>query len=268
LAKAAHAEVKGGHVGSQIFEFTPSDPTVTLQNRQIKIDSDSAGSSLLVFQSLFPFLLFAADESDSPITVTIRGGTNVSFSLSYDYLDQVLLPSIESLGVPIVERQMGARGWSQGTRQLGDIEFTFKPVPIGHSLQTSHWPVLQAHPSIKKIDITIVVPESLRENLKDALILECSQIFPTVQTQVVINEDSKHKARIYTFLVAHTETGFRFGRDWLYDKKVTLPPDQLATEIAKKVVGDLDQEIRGGRGLDEFLQDQLIIFQALADCHQ
>jgi RNA 3'-terminal phosphate cyclase (ATP) len=71
---------------------------------------------------------------------------------------------------------------------------------------------------------------------------------------------------MYTLLVAHTTTGLRFGRDWLYDKKSKdKTSDSLATEIAQKVVDELDAQIRKGGTVDEYLQDQLIVFQALAE---
>ena len=103
-------------MGSKSFEFKPKLSPAKLANRNIQIKAESAASSLLVFQSIFPFLLFAGDERGSPITMTIQGGTNVSYSLSYEYLDQVLLPSLERFGIN-VDRKLESRGWSQGTRE-------------------------------------------------------------------------------------------------------------------------------------------------------
>ena len=69
-----------------------------------------------------------------------------------------------------------------------------------------------------------------------------------------------------TLLVAHTSTGLRFGSDWLYDSKSRgKSPAELSTEIAQKVVRDLQTELEKGGVVDGYLQDQLVIFQALAD---
>lgn len=231
--------MNGGELGSQALQFISSLSQTPLRDRQIDIDTDSAASTLLVFQSIFPFLLFSADESNSPITVAIRGGTNVSFSLSFDYLDQVLLQALESISAPKVDRRLVERGWSQGSRQVGEIKLKINPIPLGQSLLTSNWPALHGQPTITKIAITIVVPDYLRGVLRDAFVSKCNSVFPDVQTEVVVDEDSKHNARIYTLLAAHTETGFRFGRDWLYDRKVTLSPEELATQITKKLTTDL-----------------------------
>lgn len=233
-----------------------------LCNRDMHIRSDSAASTLLVFQSIFPFLLFAGDGKGTPITLTIQGGTNVSFSLSYEYLDQVLLPALESFGIH-VDRKLEHRGWSHGVLQAGSIKFQFIPLSPGVALKTPTYPTV--HGKLSKIDISIIAPSHLRNEMRETLLFEVDLVFPGTPVSIVKMEDSNHRARIYTLLVAHTSSGIRFGRDWLYDRKTKdKEPDQIATEIAQKVVDELDKELRNGGLVDEYLQDQLVIFQALA----
>jgi RNA 3'-terminal phosphate cyclase (ATP) len=106
----------------------------------------------------------------------------------------------------------------------------------------------------------------LEDPLKKALLFEIGLVFEDVEAKFVVVDDSRHAARMYTLLVAHTSTGLRFGRDWLYDEKSKNKSlDKLSTEIAQKVVDELDVEVRKGGLVDEYLQDQLIVFQALAE---
>lgn len=262
LAEATSAETTGCEVGSKTLEFKANLSPANLGNRNIKIAADSAASTLLVFQSIFPFLLFAGDESESPITITIQGGTNVSFSLSFEYLDQVLLPSLERFGIQ-VDRKLEFRGWSHGTQETGSVKLQFIPLPLGKSLKEPEWPTERG--TITKIDVSILVPSYIQQSLKRTLIFETDLVFPGVEVAFVAVEDSRHKARMYSLLVAHTSTGLRFGRDWLYDKKTkNKDADQISTEIAQKVVDELDTDLRKGGLVDEYLQDQLVIFQALA----
>jgi RNA 3'-terminal phosphate cyclase (ATP) len=263
LQDATRAEVTGCSVGSKSVEFRAKLSPVDLVNRNIWITAESAASVLLVFQALLPFLLFAGDEKGSPVTATIQGGTNVSYSLSFEYLDQVLLPSLERFGVK-VERKLESRGWSHGSRQIGSAKFKVAPLPPGQTLIAPEWPSERG--PITKIDVSIIVPETLQELLKKALLFELGLVFPDVEANFLIVEDSKHNARMYTLLVSHTSTGLHFGRDWLYDRKSKGKSlDDLSTEIAQKVVDELDAEIRKGGLVDEYLQDQLIVFQALAE---
>lgn len=263
LVDATQAEVTGCSVGSKSAEFKAKLSPAELVNRNIWIKADSAGSVLLVFQALLPFLLFAADANGSPVTATIQGGTNVSFSLSFEYLDQVLLPALERFGVK-VERKLEYRGWSHGTRQIGSVKFKVTPLSPGQSLTAPDWPSERG--TITKLDVSMVVPSPLQKPLQETLVFELGLAFPNVEINFLIIEDSKHNARMYTFLVAHTSTGLRFGRDWLYDRRSKNKSwDDLSTEISRKVVDELDAEVRKGGLVDEFLQDQLIVFQALAE---
>ncbi|CAG8957699.1 hypothetical protein HYFRA_00000034 [Hymenoscyphus fraxineus] len=217
---------------------------------------------MLVFQALLPFLLHASDEKGTPIALSIEGGTNVGFSPSFEYIDQVLLPSLERFGIN-VERHLESRGWSQGSRQIGSTKFKIDPIPLGQPLSPPDWPTERGY--ITKIDISIIVPLVMHGSMKKAFLSELETVFPETNTNFLIVEDSRHIARLYTILVAHTSTGLRFGCDWLYDRSSkNKTSEELSTEIAKKVVSSLNFEVRKGGLVDEHLHDQLIIFQVLA----
>jgi RNA 3'-terminal phosphate cyclase (ATP) len=263
LAEATGAEIKGCSVGSNAIEFKAKLSPLQIANRNIRVKADSAASVLLVFQAVLPFLVFAADEKGTSISMVIQGGTNVSFSLSFEYLDQVLLPALERFGIK-VERKLEFRGWSHGTPQIGSAKFILTPLQPGQALKEPSWPLERG--SITKIDVSLLVPREMIESLKGALLFELSLVFPDVDVNFIVVEDSRHNARIYTLLVAHTSTDLRFGRDWLYDGKTKNKiPSQLRTEISQRVVDGLDSEVRKGGVVDEYLQDQLIVFQALAE---
>jgi RNA 3'-terminal phosphate cyclase (ATP) len=263
LADATAAEVTGCSVGSKSFEFKAKQSPKDLVNRNIKVKAESVSSILLVLQAVLPFLLFAGDDKGSPITITIQGGTNISYSLSFEYLDQVLLPSLERFGIK-VERKLEFRGWSHGPMQIGSAKFGITPLRPGQKIKEPSWP--EERGTITKIDVSIIVPKYLQDPLKKALLFEIGLVFEDVEAKFVVVDDSRHAARMYTLLVAHTSTGLRFGRDWLYDEKSKNKSlDKLSTEIAQKVVDELDVEVRKGGLVDEYLQDQLIVFQALAE---
>ena len=62
-----------------------------------------------------------------------------------------------------------------------------------------------------------------------------------------------------------TSNGFRLGRDWLYDEKInTEKPSKTVDKLVTKVFDDLEEELEHGGCVDEFMQDQLVVFQALS----
>jgi RNA 3'-terminal phosphate cyclase (ATP) len=263
LADATAAIVKDCEVGSSSVEFWPKLSPAHLLKRDIIIKSDSVGSVLLVFQALLPFLVLASSTDNTPINLTIQGGTNVSFSPSFEYVDQVLLPSLEKFGVSI-ERELVSRGWSQGTRQIGTINFKIAPLRFGESLKSPKWPAERGE--LIKIDVSMIVPAAMYDHLKKAFLSELESVFPGVDVDFLVVEDSEHNARMYALLVAHTSTGLRFGRDWLYDKSSkNKTPEKLSIEIAHGIVNGLNLTVNKGGLVDEHLQDQLIVFQALAE---
>ncbi|KAI0886185.1 EPT/RTPC-like protein [Annulohypoxylon maeteangense] len=270
LAEATGAEVEGLAVGSHTLEFRPSLPPTALAGRNFKIIAgNTASSTLLVFQAIFPFLLFAGNESGEPIELEIHGGTNVSFSPSYEYLDQVLLPILQDRFGITVERQLKKRAWAVGPQFRGCIKLKFHPLAPGQSLKLlGPWNKTPGAEDfrLKRVDVSILVPTFLREPLEKALTHEITKTFPDVDIQFVFFEDSRHGARLYTLLVAHSQTGLRWGHDYMYNrawKKKT--PDSLSAEISRKACRGLLEEVTIRGVVDEHLQDQLVVFQALAD---
>jgi RNA 3'-terminal phosphate cyclase (ATP) len=104
------AEIKGDHTGSTEFTFLP---------RKVKcgdffFDIGTAGSTSLVLQTLIPSLIFLNNPPHPPLlkggeggfeqqktTVTLKGGTHVPFSPSYDYLREVFTFFLEKIGIKI-----------------------------------------------------------------------------------------------------------------------------------------------------------------------
>ncbi|KAK7750027.1 hypothetical protein SLS62_008019 [Diatrype stigma] len=296
LADASGAQVDGLEVGSQTLEFWPSTPPTALwkqqqqegQPRRIRIAADSgAASALLVFQAVFPFLLFAGSGSEGgndeeiekeegqeeePIELEIHGGTNVSFSPSYEYLDQVLLPALQAHFGVCVERRLERRRWSQGSssQPKGAVWFRFRPLRPGQTLKLCSSPlplVTEAEAKIQRIDVSVLAPAAVRAPLESAVARDLEARFPGAEVRVVVGEDSGHASRLYALVVAHSETeGVRWGCDWLYDRTTKRKtPEQLGAEIARRVCADLAAEIYRGSVVDEHLQDQLVVFQALAE---
>lgn len=260
--------MEGLEIGSKTLEFRPSRGPGGLSDRNINIQAESpAASALLIFQAVLPFLLLAANEANDPIDLVISGGTNVSFSLSYEYLDQVLLPILEEWFGIQVERSLQSRGWSSGSISRGSLWFKIQPVPFGSTLKlkTNLLDTRQEDFVVKSVDITIITPSNMHRELEGALREDLQENLPDASLRFGQAEESNHESRIYVLLVAKSQT-LRWGRDVLYSKKRKGKTLQaLALEVSKTATRALYQEIHRASVVDEFLQDQLVIFQALAE---
>ncbi len=82
IASVCNARVKGAEVGSLTLEFYPGE----VKGGSYFFDVGTAGSIPLVLQALLPVLAF----SKGPVTVRVRGGTDVPMAPTIDYIREVL----------------------------------------------------------------------------------------------------------------------------------------------------------------------------------
>ncbi|KAF7558547.1 hypothetical protein G7046_g5609 [Stylonectria norvegica] len=269
LAEATDADVEGLSVGSKTLTFIPRRSPTELLQRNIKVSAvQGAASTLLILQAILPFLVFAGNEKGDPVELEISGGTNVSFSLSYEYLDQVLLPSLEERFGIQVERELKRRGWSLGPQSRGCIRVKLFPIPVGQKLR---FKAAEPHNfpesyEIKSVDVSLVVPGHAHEKFQEILVKDLGTLFPGSDVKFKLVEDSQADSRWYILLVAHSISGLRWGKDILRSMpKKTKSKDLFLSQVSSSLCRDLYQEVSLGGHVDEHLQDQLVCYQALCE---
>jgi RNA 3'-terminal phosphate cyclase (ATP) len=280
LAKSTAAKTLGAFVGSTEIVFEPGRDKQTLRDRLQSSDVgasavdvheillDKPGSVWLILQAILPYMLFAASEH-VPQQLLIKGGTNVPKSMSAEYVTQVMCPMFEKIGLPTIEVDIKKRGWTHGRAiQIGEVGIKVHPLE-----RTAKLPVfeLQERGSISKIAISILAgSEAMRSALLEQTTAQILKQYPHLPPpEIAVNEDSSDPKRIYLLLVAHTSSGHLLGRDWLNDEKIKgLPNDSqttlIASKMAHRVMDELATEITHGGCVDEYMRDQLVIFQTLA----
>lgn len=92
IASMVGADVEGLRVGSTEIVFRPRRRP---RGGRYNIDIGTAGSISLLLQALLPVLV----SSDSPVELTVRGGTTVKWSPPIPYMQNVLLPLLARFGV-------------------------------------------------------------------------------------------------------------------------------------------------------------------------
>ncbi|GBF62748.1 RNA 3'-terminal phosphate cyclase [Trichophyton mentagrophytes] len=182
-----------------------SSPRVTVKP-EYDIRLSTPGSVFLIFQALYPYLLFAgaytptteadagtsdtARENPKEIRVNITGGTHVSFSPSYDYISQVLIPNFAKFGLPPLSMELKKRGWATGQWvEVGAVSLVISPLSANGTPPRSDNISSPSHDSgraqaetppvvfpsieldafdkgfITQIDVTILAPDTLAQKL-------------------------------------------------------------------------------------------------------
>jgi RNA 3'-terminal phosphate cyclase (ATP) len=298
LAHACNATVSGAEKGSKSLEFTPGqlgsaspayrfveDTTAGSKFWECRLDIKTAGSTGLALQAILPFILFNPPKNDDgtlstiPIRLTISGGTNVSGSPSYEYVSQVLLPTLHSIGLPPIIASLNKRGWSHGGSTIGS--FTLD-IPARQSLnlrpfQLAPDTATTAPSRPERLDVTFNAPKTAHLHLRNIISPTIASYFGPGFSEAddnfsLIFEDSQHDKRYYLIIVATVPSSsadkaapknYKLGRDWLYDRKVRSP-EQTATELTDCVTRDVHAEWSSGAYVDEHMCDQLVVFQELA----
>lgn len=258
---------------------TLKDEDGKIVGRAAEIKMPTPGSIFLIFQALLPYLLFACtnppnENKDNaeynisttlPVTLTIQGGTNVSSSPSFEYVQQVLLPYLHRIGIPPIALTLNKRGWTQGCTAIGSVTFTITPFAPGARLPAFSLPQRDLSDKVNFIHVSLLAATTdARSYIRTALAAALpAQFGSDITITCPVDEDSHHPKRLYLLLVAETSTGCRYGRDWLYDRKrVDMYTD--GQHLVTKVVADLAGEVRARGPVDEFMEDQLVVFCALA----
>ncbi|KAL8962200.1 MAG: hypothetical protein Q9183_005191, partial [Haloplaca sp. 2 TL-2023] len=301
LAKATRAETQGMSKGSTELNFAPlqralgtaqgqSKPPDRAQSKDIQpsvwqdiyeddrvirkeshIKLNSPGSVCLILQAILPYLLFHAHKtvprqdqstaSSIPLRITIEGGTNVSQSPSIEYIGQVLIPMlVEKIGIPSITTKVIKRGWSPGRADIGIVQFNLTPFVAGSTLPAFNFQdrgeVIRMHVSILATDV------SSRDKLRAKVVEKLLAHYPEVEIVFPIEEDTNNGSRLYLLIVAETSNGYRLGRDCLWDRKAN---NSTMETVANNVIEQMDEDLERGGCVEEYMQDQLVVFQALAE---
>lgn len=227
----------------------------------MSITQTTPGSIGLVFQAVLPYILFSG-HSDHPVRLTITGGTNVTLSPSFEYITRVLLPMLECIGLPPIGAEQTRRGWTTGRTEVGSVTFTIQPLSKDSQLPAFN---VTDRGDIAHIDAVILAPKACEKHFRPELEVALQRRFPKIPFEIKF-EDSRHERRLYLLLVATSTNGYKLGRDWLYSNKIQPGRlDKAMTYLIDQVVEQLDEEISHGGCVDEYLRDQLVVFQALAN---
>ncbi|CRG87175.1 hypothetical protein PISL3812_04192 [Talaromyces islandicus] len=194
LSEICQGEVIGGEVGSKTLTFYPrgrlqnerEEQTegkrlldLTLANGELPtvkpeytVHQSTVGSIFLIFQAVYPYLVYASSLAGKPVRLQVTGGTNVSCAPSFEYIDQVLVPNLQKIGLPELSVRLNGRGWSTGPKELGAVTFLIHPLQASGSDVLTHgadgsissgFPALNLsqfkRATITKIDITILAPD-------------------------------------------------------------------------------------------------------------
>ena len=256
VGKLCGARVVGCGKDSSTLAFSPGLGKPQMRPKMIA-DTMTAGAIMLLQQVALPVALFAAH----PLELELRGGTNATFAPQIDYAQHVFLPILTrccGVNVQLAVRKRGFFPKGQGvailsvtpTEQITSFDLIdrgvvakLKVITFGAGRFRSCAATIAAH-----------VKVALGE-WPDAA---------SVEVEVVATEETNSSAFGDGFgvvIIAETSTGCILAGSEIGSTK---PGADSAEQVADVALQMLRTNLDQGGCVDEYLQDQLIIFMALA----
>lgn len=238
------AVVAGDAPGSLVLEFAPRG----IRGGDVVLDIGTAGSTILVLQTVLPALAL----SGTRCALTIKGGTHVPFSPSFDYAAEVLVPALAEMGVGI-DLSLSSCGFYP--RGGGAIRAAVSPPGTLTPLRREERGRLLA---VRGVSAAANLPRAIAERQRDAALRKVRQGLPggRIPVDVEAREAASPGPGTYVFLRCDAEGGpAGFCALGARGKR--------AEEVGEAAAGDLLRHVAAGGALDPHLPDQLVPWLAM-----
>ncbi|XP_034940740.1 RNA 3'-terminal phosphate cyclase [Chelonus insularis] len=252
-----NAKVHGAYIGSTRLEFYPG---AAVAKRTFVADIKTAGSICLLAQIAIPIALFLPQ--GDPITLILKGGTNVPMGPHIEYLTEVFRPWLNKFGADfdftVLRRGYYPKGGGEVHLRVPPIK-SLNPIEVlnqGDVTSISGWAYvagsIHLNEAYQMADVT-------KNELTKKLAAQNISIPP-------INIEAYREDRGMAVgngsginVVCQTNTGCVLGGSGLGSNRGESKADP-AIEAANQILNPL----LDGACVDEHMQDQLILLMALA----
>lgn len=232
------AKVQGDTLKSQTVEFSPG----AVRGGDYAFNIGSAGSAMLVLQTVLPPLMFA----DAPSTVTLEGGTHNPMSPPFDFLQTSFIPALTKMGAQ-VELTLVRPGFfpAGGGKVIMKVQPVAKLAPLS---------LMEAGDCAVSGRVLIAhLPEHVAD--REVQELQKQLELPAEAVTRQVNQSSKGPGNVVMVTCerdSHTELFTAFGEKGLRAETLV---ERLAQEVRSFVKADV--------AVGEHLADQLLIPMAL-----
>lgn len=251
--RISNAAVTGASLGSGELHFTPQ----AVQAGQYEFQIGSAGSTMLVLQTLLPALLLA----DKPTKVSVSGGTHNPMAPTADFIKHCFLPTVRAMGI-MVDFELEQAGFApvgggkitatihpwtirQGL-DLSGVNKTGKPIKLGTKPNISAYASalnLADHIAVRELDtLANLLPINERKPFHMQGSSQGNTVFVNVSYPIESSLNILEFTQVFTALGEYKKSA-----------------ETVAKQLAKKVKKYLKSEAL----VDEYLADQLLLPLAL-----
>ncbi|MCX7793293.1 MAG: RNA 3'-terminal phosphate cyclase [Thermodesulfovibrionales bacterium] len=236
------AVVRGDEIGSTELYFEPRE----IKTGEFFYDIGTAGSTMLVLQTVLPPLIFSEKKS----LVVLRGGTHVPMSPCYDYIKRIFCKFLEKVGITL---NLSLEQYGFYPRGGGLIRAETEPAKEIKPLN-----ILEPGRLLKIEGISGVanLPLSIAERQKDSLLKNASNL--SIKMQIKSLAVRSPGPGTFLFIEAFYENSVA-GFSSLGEK------GKKAESVGEEAWKQFLRHLKTGCALDPHISDQIVLYLSLID---
>ena len=246
-AKICNAEVKGATLGSKELWFKPQK----VNGGNFEAEIRTAGAIPVLLTAVLPICTLAKE----PVHLHVaKGGTDVSYSPTINYLRYVFLPVLRQMGLEAV---INVHKYGYYPKGMGEVTMIVKPPMSLQPIRLNEFGRLK---SVKGVSVcTFLEDRQVAERQAKAASEQLSQKGYTADIQVINDKSNPFQKGSTIILWAETDTGVIIGADAIGELKKTS--ETVGRAAAEKLIAELSVMPT----VDVHMADMLIPYMALAE---
>lgn len=238
------AEVKGDHAGSDELFFSPGK----VKSGDFSFDIGTAGSTLLVLQTLIPALAF----SQLKTTITLTGGTHVPLSPSFHYLSGVFVHLLERIGIQIHLTIDSYGFYPRGGGKIKAVVFPAEKITPLQIPERGNIQGLTGYSGVGNL------PLSIAERQKNALIKKIQSVVKDLRCPPVIELMDITSPGQGTFIYLEARSDYSIAGFTALGAR-----GKKAEAVGEEAAEEFISYFASGAALDRHMADQIVIYLSL-----
>jgi RNA 3'-terminal phosphate cyclase (ATP) len=246
-AKLCNAKVKGAHLGSEELWFNPSE----IIGGKIEAQIGTAGSIPMLLMTILPICAFAKQKTHIHVD---KGGTSVRYSPTINYLQYILLPTLEKMGL---KTGLTIHKYGYYPKGMGEISLVVQPCK---KLSPLHLPQFGKKIHTNGLSVcTFLKNRKVADRQAKAATKHLKDHGYDVQIKVVYDSSNPYQKGSSIVLFTQTDCGVLLGTDEIGG--LGKSSEIVGNNAAKKLL----KELKAQATVDINLADMLIPYIALAE---
>jgi RNA 3'-terminal phosphate cyclase (ATP) len=242
-----NAKVKGAILGSEELWFTPSE----ILGGEIQAHIGTAGSIPMLLMTILPLCAFAKQRTHIHV---YQGGTTVRYSPTINYLQFILLPTLEKMGL---KTWLTIHKYGYYPKGMGEVSLVVQPRKNLSALTLHQFGKIVKTSGVSVC--TFLEDRKVADRQAQAATRHLRDSGYDVQMEVVYDSSNPHQKGSSIVLYVQTDCGVLLGVDEIGERSKSS--EVVGRNAAQKLLKELNAQAT----VDIHLADMLIPYIALAD---